>query len=135
MAGRTTPDLTAALGDFIDGTIAKRSQLELRWEGKDVTGQFLTALEGRGYRPLTVAEAPVDPGERAPAFLVRNGIAYFGWIFWEKFTAQRMRKLFGSVVRNHKGDWAIQVGVTMPDRLYMNQALIVPMDIDAPSGI
>ena len=135
MSEPSVPELTSVLGDFIDGTIAKRSKLELRWQGNDVTARFLEALAARGYVDTTVADASVSPGERAPAFLIRDGNAYFGWIFWEKFTQRKMRKLFGSVVRNKKGDWAIQVSTRTPERLFSNVQLTVPMDIDAPSGL
>jgi hypothetical protein len=81
-----------------------------------------------------VREVPVQPGQRVPAFYIDSGTAYFGWIFWEKFSQLRMRKLFGSVVRNEKGDWAIQIPEKRNTVVYANESLMSEMDIDNPSG-
>ncbi len=135
MGDSADPDLKTVLAEFIDGALAKRSRLDLRWEDHDVTTQFLEALVSRGYTRTTVGDARVRPGERAPAFLVRDGTAYFGWIFWEKYSDRKLRKLFGSVIRNTKGDWAIQVTERMPELLFSNPDRIMQMDIDAPSGL
>jgi hypothetical protein len=74
-------------------------------------------------------------GERVPAFLVREGHADFGWVFWEKFTADRWRKLFGSVVRNAKGDWAIQLGTGSREPVHVDLTRRVPVDPDRPSSL
>lgn len=132
----TTPAearLAEALGEIIDGRW--RSCHELRWEGASVAGAFRGELERRGYRPLTVAETPVEPGQRAPAFHLDGDTAWFGWVFWEKFSGRRLRKLFGSSVRNAKGDWLIQISARQSARVYVNLSLAVPMDIDRPSGL
>lgn len=102
-------------------------------DGCDETGLFFKALSVEGFQPTTVKEAPVRPGERAPAFLVRDGWAEFGWVFWEKFREGRARKLFGSVRRNAKGDWEVQIGSGSPDRVYMNLDRRASVDSDRPS--
>ena len=66
----------------------------------------------------------------APAFYVEDTTAYFGWVFWEKFTSAKRRKLWGSVVRNEKGDWAIQISPTKTTTIYVNEKLKTEMDIE-----
>lgn len=131
----TEKHLIAALGDIIEGRIVKRSKHELVWNGRDVSGIFCRLLPERGFEPLTVGSAEVQPGERAPAFIVEGGFAYFGWVFWEKFTDKWMRKLYGSDIRNEKGDWAIQIPPTRDTVVYVNMAMKVGMDIDNPRGM
>ena len=121
--------LVEALGEIIAGTHVKRSRHELRWQGESLAELFRDELQRRGFEPLSVAEAEVRPGERAPAFYLDGDTAYFGWVFWEKFSAERSRKLFGSVVRNAKGDWLIQVSPRQALRVYVNLAATVPMDL------
>jgi len=127
--------LIEALGEIIEGTHVKRARHELRWQGQSLAGLFRSELERRGFCPLSVAEAEVSPGQRAPAFHLEGDTAYFGWVFWEKFSETRSRKLFGSVVRNAKGDWLIQISVRQPAKVYVNLSRALPMDIDLPSGI
>jgi hypothetical protein len=123
-----------ALGDIIEGRIVKRAKHELTWEGRDVTEHFIEMLAHHGYGPTTVAHVQIEPGERVPAFYVDGNVAYFGWVFWEKFSQFKLRKLFGSLVRNHKGDWAIQIPPTRETTIYANPHLKNEMDIDNPSG-
>ena len=126
--------LREVLGDIIEGRIVKRTKHDLRWNNENVSGEFVEALERSGYSPMAVQDVRVEPGERVPAFYVENGTAYFGWVFWEKFTELRLRKLFGSVVRNEKGDWAIQIPPQQKKLIYANMSLKNEMDIDNPSG-
>lgn len=83
---------------------------------------------------MRVQDAAVEPGERAPGFYIDKATAYFGWVFWEKFTQLKLRKLFGSVVRNNKGDWAIQIPPQRKTVIYVNMSLKTEMDIENPSG-
>ena len=127
-------ELRAALHDIIDGKIVKRSKHELRWSARDVSREFITLLQEADYRQTTVAEVGVKPGERVPAFSINDGVAYFGWVFWEKFSHLKLRKLFGSVVRNSKGDWAVQISEKGRSVIFANPALKSDMDIDNPSA-
>jgi hypothetical protein len=127
-------DLRAVFAEIIAGKTVKRSVHELRWGSRDVTLEFVNALEESGYRAATVANTPVLPGERVPAFYIEEGTAYFGWVFWEKFSTLRLRKLFGSVARNGKGDWKIQIPEKRGSVLYVNPEEKGEMDIDNPSG-
>ncbi len=101
---------------------------------KDLSLDFLDALQSHGYSPMRVQDAAVEPGERAPGFYIDKATAYFGWVFWEKFTQLKLRKLFGSVVRNNKGDWAIQIPPQRKTVIYVNMSLKTEMDIENPSG-
>ena len=126
--------LQETLRDIIDGKIVKRSRHELKWDALDVSFEFIGALNEAGYKQVLVQDITIQPGERVPAFFLENGVAYFGWVFWEKFSQLKLRKLFGSVVRNSKGDWAIQVSDKRRSVIYANPALKSEMDIENPSG-
>ena len=130
-----TRAVAEALGAIIEGTSVTRSRHDLTWEGRSLAEQFRRELIGRGFVPLSVAEATVAVGERAPAFYLEGGTAYFGWVFWEKFTQNRRRKLFGSVVRNAKGDWLIQISARQTTPVYVNLSRTLPMEIDLLSSL
>ncbi|HET6272514.1 MAG TPA: hypothetical protein VFG32_06000 [Bacteroidota bacterium] len=126
--------LREVLSDIIEGKIVKRARHELRWDMRDVSMEFVEVLRESGYQPMIVDQANVQPGERMPAFYLENGVAYFGWVFWEKFSQLKLRKLFGSVVRNAKGDWAVQIPPQRKTIIYVNPSLKSEMDIESPSG-
>ena len=126
--------LQEVLHDIIEGKIVKRSRHDLRWETRDVTFEFIKALKAAGYEQTLVQEVAVKPGERVPAFVIEGQVAYFGWVFWEKFSQLKLRKLFGSVVRNAKGDWAVQIPEKRQSVIYANPSLKSEMDIENPSG-
>ena len=121
-----------ALRDIIEGKNVKRVKHELTYEGDDFTQLFIEELERSAYHPTTVEAVPAEPGERVPAFFIENSVAYFGWIFWEQFTSWKIRKLWGSVIKNTKGDWDIQIPVTRTTIIYANASLKLEMDIDHP---
>jgi hypothetical protein len=118
--------------EVITGSGVKRSKHELIFDGVSVVGTFIEELRRHGYDPTTVDAVKVQPGERVPAFYIEDRTAYFGWVFWEKFTSAKLRKLWGSVIRNEKGDWAIQISSTKITTIYANQRLKVEMDIERP---
>ena len=128
------PRLSEILADIIEGKIVKRSKHELRWERHEVSTEFIQALREHGYHPTLVEKVEIAPGERVPAFYLDEGFAYFGWVFWEKFSQLRLRKLFGTVVRNAKGDWAVQISDKRKTVIYANMALKTEMDIDNVGG-
>jgi hypothetical protein len=134
LAREVPGNLDRIFEEFVDGKLAKRAKLELRWEGLDVTRVFLTALRARGFSSATVADIPAEPGERIPAFVIRGGFAYFGWVFWEQFTDRKKRKLFGSEVRNEKGDWELQIPPHSHEMVYANISLKMEMDIQRPGN-
>ena len=113
----------------------KRCLHELRWNGEEITGLFLDALAAGGFRPTTVGQVEVNPGERVPAFYIQDTTAYFGWVFWEKFNRISLRKLFGSVVRRTDGEWVITIPPTRQTTIYAHPGGKLEMDIDVPSPI
>lgn len=125
--------LEAAFSDFITGQGVERVKLELTIEGRSVVREFLAALETHKFLAATVAGTLVQPGERIPAFFIKDSTAFFGWVFWEKFTKMKLRKLWGSSLRNKKGDWAIQIPSNKPTTIYANLLLKTEMDLDHPA--
>ncbi len=121
-----------ALREIIKGKIVKRNRHDLTYQGKDISPLFIDELRRLGYRQTTVGAVKAEPGERVPAFYLKNGVAYFGWVFWEQFTPTRMRKLWGSILKNDLGDWDIQIPATRKTIIYANEALRLEMDIDHP---
>ncbi len=136
MSAREGPftELTA-LRDLAAGRGVKRGRHELRVDDEDRTGLFLEALRLEGFEPARVRDVEVALGERVPAFLVREGRADFGWVFREKFTAERSRQIFGSVVRNARGEWEIQLGPGSGETVYVQLSGRMTTDPDRPSSL
>ncbi len=124
--------IDAALDEIIVGSGVRRSKHELMIDRNNVSHRFQAALERHHYFPTTVGKVDVRPGERVPAFYLDGSTAYFGWVFWEKFTELKQRKLWGSVVLNSKGDWAIQLSPSSHGIIFANPSLKVLMDIENP---
>ncbi|MEX0602578.1 MAG: hypothetical protein WD295_04500 [Bacteroidota bacterium] len=129
MVAQPTP-LQQAFSEFILGTGASRVKLDLRYEGRDVTEDFIATLGHHRFLKTTVADVDIGPGFRVPAFVIDDRVAYFGWVFWEKFTDRKMRKLWGSHIRNAKGDWAMQIPPTKATPIYANTQQVIEMEID-----
>lgn len=129
---KTNDGILEAFGSIIEGKTVKRSKHHLIYEGRDLTAMFLKELDKHGYRPVLVSDIDVLPGERVPAFLIRGTTAYFGWVFWERFTSSKARKLWGSSVKNAKGDWEIQLPPSGKTEIYANVGEKLEMDIDHP---
>jgi len=124
--------LRDAFKEIIDGKSVKRSKHELVFGGIDVSNVFIEEMYRKNYVSTTVGDVVCEQGRRVPAFTIEESFAYFGWVFWEKFTELRLRKLFGSVVRNEKGDWAVQISPGSPKIVYVNTGQSLEMDIDHP---
>lgn len=123
------------LRDIVEGRSVKRAKHDLRWGLTDLTTTFIDALQENGYHPMDVHDVHIIPGERVPAFYIEHGTAYFGWVFWEKFSSARLRKLFGSAIRNARGDWEIQIPSSRKRTLYVNMDMKYGMDVENPSGL
>jgi hypothetical protein len=132
---RRRSTLLQAFRDLAAGRGVKRGRHDLHVDGEDLSGLFLEALRLEGFEPARVRDADVSPVERVPAFLVRDGRADFGWVFWEKFTEERSRKLFGSVVRNARGDWEVQLGTGSREAVHVQPAGRMTTDPDRPSSL
>lgn len=129
------PEIQDALRNLIRGRGVKRGTHSLVLDERDMTQEFLALLSEEGYRKMLVDEVGVEPGRRAPAFFVKEGRAHFGWVFWEAFFPGRMRKIFASVHRNEKSDWAVVLGRAHREPVYANLALKEDMDLDHPSDL
>ena len=124
-------DLPAALDDLILGRGVARGRHELRFEGRDVTPEFVERLRANGFRETTVREAEIEAGERLPAFRVKDGIADFGYLRWEIFTPRSRRKLFASEYRNRDNEeWAVQISPGSPERVWTRPDLKEKHDVD-----
>jgi len=128
-------ELRAAFRDLAAGRGVRRGRHALCHDGRDHSRLFLEALRAEGFEERRVADVPLDPDQRVPAFRVREGVADFGWVFWEKFDERRRRKLFGSVVRGAKGDWEIQIGTGSREAVFVDLAGRVRADPDRPSSL
>jgi len=127
-------EIKEALRSLILGLGVRRGSHDLRVEGEDTTAVFTELLQEEGFLPVILDEVKVQPGERVPAFLVEGFTAHFGWIFWEKFFPKRMRKIYGSVNHNEKGDWSIILGRGSKHKVYANPLLKESMDLEFPSS-
>ncbi len=132
MSNQSEERLRDALRAVIDGRTVKRAKHDLMYEGRNVVSLFVEEMERSGYIPTAVGDVKVEPGERVPAFYLDGTVAYFGWVFWEQFTSWKIRKLWGSVVKNAMGDWDIQIPATRKTVIYANQSLKLEMDIEHP---
>jgi hypothetical protein len=128
-------ELRAAFRDLAAGRGVRRGRHALCHDGRDHTRLFLEALRAEGFEERQVANVPLEPDQRVPAFRVAAGIADFGWVFWEKFDERRRRKLFGSVVRGAKGDWEVQIGTGSREAVFVDLAGRVTADPDRPSSL
>ncbi len=126
-------DVIQALRDLIRGDGVRRASHDLNYDGVDFSPLFTEMLESEGYIPTAVEDIQVEVGERVPAFTIEKGTAHFGWIFWEVFTPDRKRKVFGSEVKNDKGDWAIMLARRASVYACPNRKQL--MDAERPSSM
>ena len=124
-------ELADVLDDLILGRGVARGRHDLVWKGGPVATEFAERLRANGFSPTTVRESPIEPGERLPAFCVRDEVAEFGWIRWEIFTPRARRKLFASERRRSDNDeWAVQINLASPEKVWANPALKERHDVD-----
>ena len=122
----------AALDDLILGRGVRRGRHELPPEVFPLLREPLVAC---GFVPTVVGAVEIEVGVRVPAWLLQPPLADFGTVFWEIFTPTRRRKLFGSVVRNRKGDWKIQLQPGSEQTIWVNDALAERYDVSRPVGM
>ena len=113
-------ELAAAFDEIIEGRLVNRNVHDLSFGERDLEELFISRLSLHGFVRKKVREIELGYEERVPAFAIRNNKAYFGWVFIERFTDKKSRKLFGSIARNKKGDWLIQVSDKKEDPVYAN---------------
>ena len=112
-------ELAAALDDLILGRGVARGRHSLRHQGRPVRAEFEERLLANGFRPSTVREGAVEPGQRIPAFYLHDELADFGYIRWEIFTPRSRRKLFQSEYRRPDNqEWAVQLALASTEKVW-----------------
>jgi len=125
------PELSAVLDDLALGRGVARGRHSLRWKDRLVVPEFEESLRGNGFSPTTVRDAAIEPGERIPAFYLHGDLADFGYVRWEIFTPRSRRKLFASEYRRpDNGEWAVQLALASPERIWANAAAKERHDVD-----
>jgi hypothetical protein len=125
------PDLSSALDDLILGRGVARGRHSMRLRGRIVRSELEERLAANGFRPMTVAETRIEPGERVPAFYLHEDTADFGYIRWEIFTPRTRRKLFASEYRRPDNDeWAVQLNLASKEKVWGNPALKEKHDVE-----
>jgi len=122
----------AALDDLILGRGVKRGRHELPIAAFPLFRERLVAC---GFAPTVVAAVEIAVGVRVPAWLLRPPLADFGTVFWEVFTPTKRRKLYGSEVRNRKGDWEVQLSPGSEVTIWVNDTLAESYDASRPVGM
>jgi hypothetical protein len=80
---------------------------------------------------MTVREAPIEAGERIPAFSLHDETADFGYIRWEIFTPKSRRKLFASEHRRPDNrEWAVQINHGSTEKVWADPERKEPHDVD-----
>jgi hypothetical protein len=124
-------ELAGALDDLILGRGVARGRHAMRYRDRPVRAEFEERLLANGFRPMTVREAPIEPGEKIPAFHLHEDVADFGYIRWEIFTPTSRRKLFASEYRHPDNDeWAVQLNLSSPVAVWACPALKEQHDVD-----
>ncbi|MEP6994195.1 MAG: hypothetical protein ABI968_06695 [Acidobacteriota bacterium] len=124
-------ELVDALDDLILGRGVARGRHTLTHQGRPVVAQFQERLIANGFRPMTVREAPIEAGEKIPAFAIAGDAADFGWIRWEIFTPRSRRKLFASEHRRADNqEWSVQINLASPQTVWANPDLKQRHDVD-----
>lgn len=121
-----------AVDDLILGRGVKRGRHLLP---PGVEPLFLARLEVLGFVETTVSAVEIEVGVRVPSWLLRPGVADYGTVFWELFTDRARRKLFGSEVRDAKGDWEIQIPPSSTLRIWAGLHLAEAYDASRPVGM
>ncbi|RMH65213.1 MAG: hypothetical protein D6677_03025 [Calditrichaeota bacterium] len=128
--------LSDVFDDIILGRGVKRSVHDLIWRGRNRTALFAERLQAHGFMPIALKDAEVPPGIRIPGFLLEEtGTAWFGYLFREFFTETRQRKIWGSVKRNEKGDWALILPGNSQHVVYLNTRQQQEIDIYHLTGM
>ena len=113
-------EITEILDDIILGRGVKRAIHDLEYDNTIYTSLFIDRLRLYKFRPMTINDICIKTGYRVPAFFITEKSAIFGYVFWELFTERKKRKLWGSAVKNEKGDWKYIVPANSKQVLFVN---------------
>jgi len=125
----TYSKISEVFDDIIQGNGVKRFVHDLIMDDIDYCELFKTRLIRNNFFPKPLKEMSIKVGVRIPGFYIQDSTAYFGHLFWEVFNEQRKRLIWGSVLRNDKGDWKYILSGKSPHIVYLNQAQIQDIDI------
>ncbi len=115
--------------DIILGRGVKRIVHDLQLDGHDHSHLFIEQLNACGYKLIPLKSIDPGIGYRIPGFYLMDGKAYFGYLFWEVFSPTRKRKIWGSVKRNKRGDWAVILPGNSTKMIYLNPSIRQEVDI------
>lgn len=112
-------ELAGALDDLILGRGVARGRHAMSYRERPIRAELEERLLANGFRPMTVREAPIEAGEKIPAFYLHGETADFGYIRWEIFTPRSRRKLFASEYRRPDNqEWAVQLPLASPEKVW-----------------
>lgn len=109
------------------GRGVKRFVHDLIYNNRLYVQLFIERLHIYKYFPRSVKE--IEVGVRFPAFLINDHQAIFGHVFWEVFSERRKRKIWGSVIRNEKGDWKHIIPGNIETTIFVNRSCPELIDI------
>jgi len=121
-------ELKEVFYDIIAGKV-KRSLHQLTYQNRDYTLLFISCLKQKEYFPVSLKNVDLQVGTRIPGFYLEDTTAYFGYLFWEVFDDRHKRKIWGSVIRNKKGDWKYILPGNSSKEVYLNIQKIQEVDI------
>ena len=121
-------DIKEVFYDIILGKV-KRSVHHLFYQKNDYTPLFVSCLKNKSYHPVLLKSVEIEIGFRIPGFYIEDSTAYFGYLFWEIFHDSHKRKIWGSVIRNKKGDWKYILSGNSSKVVYLNLTKIQEVDI------
>ena len=121
--------ITEIFYDIILGNGVKRSVHDLIYKNRDFTNLFIKCLLKKTFKPFLLRNISLEIGVRIPGFYIEQQTAFFGYLFWEVFNDRRKRKIWGSVVRNQKGDWKYILTGNSSKVVYLNMSKIQEIDI------
>jgi len=129
--GSMDAELSSALDDLSLGRGGARGRHSMRFRDRIVGTELEDRLAANGFRPMTVRETEIEPGEKIPAFYLHDEVVDFGYIRWEIFTPRSRRKLFASEHRRQDNDeWAVQLNLSSREKVWANPALKEKHDVD-----
>ncbi|MCS7229566.1 MAG: hypothetical protein RMJ81_05195 [Candidatus Kryptonium sp.] len=128
MTEKKFKEIEEAFEEIITGKF-NISKVELLYDTYDLTDIFIRKLESLNFVPKKVKDVEVEPGFRVPAFYIKDYEAIFGWVFWEIFTQTKKRKLFGSAIKDQRGDWKIQITEEKDEFVYVNENKKIEIDL------
>jgi len=124
-----TSQIEEAFSDIILGNGVKRSVHNLVFNTIDYSDLFINCLKIHTFLPIPLKNTKLEIGVRYPGFYIENSVAYFGHLFWEVFSENRKRKIWGSIIRNQKGDWKYILPGNSSKIVYINLTKAQAIDI------